>query len=121
MSGKKHNAVARLQELDTRSAEQRELLLGEMQLLRERAQPATLAREAGNRALDFGLDTMERLRSMTRRHPAKVLGFAAAAGAVLARRPLTKLFVKGFAAGRDRLTRWRGGEKAPEETSRTEE
>ncbi len=94
--------------LNTLTHEQRARVRHLAALATERLRPASLAREAGNRALDIGLDTLDKARTMARAHPVKTAGIVAAIGAVIAHRPLLRLFSSGYANLRDK---WRQDRK----------
>jgi len=104
----------RLAALDERALDQRHKLMERIDLAQERLRPSNIAHEAGNRALDFGLDGIEKARDMVRANPGKALTAALAAGALLARKPLGKLLGAGY-------RHIRGMKTASEPESRTEE
>jgi hypothetical protein len=99
----------RLSELNVRSAEQRQRFAKTLGVAAQRLRPANLAREAGNRTLDFGLDTIESAKAAVRTHPVKAIGAATLVGAFFARRPLFRLAMKGVAAGKQRFSRKSAG------------
>lgn len=97
--------LTRLSELDAKATQLRQDLSGEIKLAREVFRPANVMRSAGNRVLDFGLDSWAQARSAARRNPVKLIGFALLAGAVVARRPLARLLMTGAAKAAKHLKR----------------
>ena len=95
----------RLRELNKRATEERQRLSKALGVTLDRLRPTNLAREAGNHALDFGLDTLESAKKAVRSHPVKAAGAAALVGAFLARRALFRLAMKGVSAGKERFSR----------------
>ncbi len=92
----------RLVLLNARAAEQRQRFAERLSTARNRLRPSNLAHEAGNRALDLGLNGIEKARKLAREKPAKIVVAAIAAGAVLGRKPLARLFKAGWTKFRDR-------------------
>lgn len=86
----------RLAMLDRRARDQRLELTNRLEMAKDRLRPANLAREAGNRALDLGLDAIGKARELAVAHPGRLLAAAAAAGALLGRKPLTRLARAGW-------------------------
>ncbi len=99
------DAGDRLKELNTLASQQRATLIDRMDLARERTRPARVAHDARNKLLDATLNLMNRGKAAAREHPAKAIGIAMAAGAVLARRPLLRLLATGWSAGIRRFRR----------------
>lgn len=97
MTGPTENSFETLAALDRQAREQRQRLIHRARIARDRLRPANLAHEAGNRALDLGLDAMDKARNLVRAHPMKAVGVTAAAGAWLARKPLMKWLAAGYA------------------------
>jgi len=93
----------RLAALDAVTGDQRMRIRRLAGLTVERLRPARIAQDAGNRALDLGLDAMEKARTFARAHPLKTAGLAAAIGAVIARKPLWRLSMSGYRRLRDLL------------------
>jgi len=104
MSSFEGKPADQLAALDTLTHDQRARVRELAGLAADRLRPAYLAREAGNRALDIGLDGMSKARTMARAHPVKAAGMVAIVGAVIARKPLLRLFSGGYAALREK---WR--------------
>lgn len=102
MTGPVENPPEDIAALDARAREQRQRLADRLALVRDRLRPANLAHEAGNRALDLGLDSFEKARKLARAHPGKAVAAAIAAGAVLGRRPLIGLLKTGWTKFRNR-------------------
>jgi len=88
--------------LNLRAKEQKQQLAYRLGIARNRLRPSNLAQEAGNRALDLGLDNIEKARKLARAHPAKVLAAAVAIGAVLGRKPLMGLLRTGWTRFKNR-------------------
>lgn len=103
MSDSKVPPAQRLAALDLRTRDQRERVESLARIAQDRLRPAHLAREAGNRALDLGLDSMGKAKAMVRAHPGKTTALAAVIGAAIARKPLLALLCKGYDRVRDRL------------------
>mgnify|MGYP003633069118 CR=1 FL=1 len=94
-----------IEHYETLSAEaesQRARFFGLLGLARERVRPANLMKEAENRALDMGLDALDKSAAFARAYPLRVAGMAAAVGALLARKPLWKLLGSTYSALRQR-------------------
>lgn len=100
MNHKADTLETRMQALNARAATQRERFLGTLDVLRQQAHPARLKEHAGNRLLDRMLNALSRGRSAVTMHPARALGIAALAGAVLAHRPVLTLAAKAYRAGK---------------------
>lgn len=94
----------RLAALDTITQTQRNRVRQLANLAADRLRPANLAQEAGNRAMDMGLDAVDKAQTMARAHPFKTAGIVVAAGATLAHKPLLRLLMRGYDQLRDRIT-----------------
>lgn len=90
-----HTAL-RLRELNARAEQERTALAETLAKAAQRLRPARLASDAGDRVADAMLDTFASARSAAREHPLKAVGIAAMVGAVLARRPLSRLISQGL-------------------------
>ncbi|MEZ5656176.1 MAG: hypothetical protein R3E04_09870 [Sphingobium sp.] len=95
----------RMARLNSAAEDHRSRLLSLVDTSRDRLRPKALAEQAGNKALDLGLNGIDRAKATVRAHPVKAVGAAVIAGALLARRPLWKLATAGIAAGRAYLER----------------
>ena len=109
--------IERLAALDTITQTQRERVRQLAGLAADRLRPAHLAQEAGNRAMDMGLDAMDKAKTMARAHPFKTAGIVVAAGAALAHKPLLRLLMRGYDRLRDRITPDRHPAAPPTEAS----
>jgi len=90
------NMALRLRELNVRAGQQRAALAETLAKAKLRLRPSRLASDAGDRIADALLDSLASARSAAREHPLKAVGIAATVGAVLARRPLTRLMSQGL-------------------------
>lgn len=100
MSDKPDSLEARMRALNALADAQRAKLLSSLHATRSHAHPARLKQRVGKRLLDRMLDAIAKGRASIIAHPARALGIAAVAGAVLARGPLVKLAAKAYAAGK---------------------
>ncbi|MGE4430206.1 MAG: hypothetical protein AB7E05_05615 [Sphingobium sp.] len=103
MSDRKAHPAQRLAALDLRTRDQRQRVQSLARIAQDRLRPAHLAQEAGNRALDLGLDTIAKAKAAARAHPGKTAALVAVIGAAIARKPLLRLIGKGYGTVRDRL------------------
>lgn len=90
------NTGLRMRELNARARQQRDALAETLAVTGERLRPARLASDAGDRLADAMLDAVAKGRTAAREHPFKAVGIAAAIGAFLARRPLSRLVSEGL-------------------------
>lgn len=88
MSSDLDEQLEKLESLSTQADVKRSELRSLIGLTRERTRPVNLAKEAGNRMLDKGLDTIDKGRVLARGNPLAAIGAAAAIGAFFARKPL---------------------------------
>jgi len=95
----------RMARLNSAAEDHRSRLLSLVDTSRDRLRPKALAEQAGNKALDLGLNGIDRAKATVRAHPVKAVSAAVIAGALLARRPLWKLAAVGIKSGRDYITR----------------
>jgi len=86
-----------MRELNARAEQMRGELAATFAVAGERLRPDRLASEASDRFADMVLDNADRAKAAAREHPLKVAGIAAIIGAVLARRPLSRLLSQGMA------------------------
>lgn len=93
-------AAERLRDLNIKADEKRAGLLATLNLARERARPANIAARARHQALDCGLEVIGNVKAFVRANPLIMLGTSAIVGAMVARRPLSKLLATGFAMSR---------------------
>lgn len=90
------NAARRMRELNMRARQERDALADTLAVTGERLRPAKLASDASDRVADAMLDAIAKARTAAREHPIKAVGIAAAIGAFLARRPLSRLIAEGL-------------------------
>lgn len=101
MNDKSDNQEARMRTLNAVADAQRAKFLSSLNETQRHAHPARLKERASNRLLDRMLDVIAKGRASIVAHPARSLGIAALAGAVIARGPLIKLAAKAFAASKE--------------------
>lgn len=92
---------ARMRTLNAHADAQRAKFLSSIGETRHHAHPARIKERASNRFLDRMLDVIAKGRASIVAHPARSLGIAALAGAIIARGPLIKLATKGFAVSKE--------------------
>ncbi|GLS99518.1 hypothetical protein GCM10007897_08980 [Sphingobium jiangsuense] len=103
MNGPHETPAEQLAALDAITEDQRTRIRRLAGLTAERLRPARIAQDARNRALDLGLDAIDKARTMARAHPVRTVGLVAAVGAVIARKPLWRLSVSGYRRLRERF------------------
>lgn len=100
MSNKPGSPEERMQALNTLADTQRARFLASLDVARSHAQPARIRERVSNRLLDRMLDMIARGRTSIMEHPARALGIAVLAGAVLARGSLLRLAAKAYTSGK---------------------
>lgn len=100
MSDRPGDSEARMRDLNRLADEHRAQLLASLRATIQHVHPAQLKARASNNILDRMLGGIARGRASIVAHPARALGLAALAGALVARGPLLRLATKALATGK---------------------